>query len=161
MERKLGVIYNKIANKISSIIPTDWNEVYYLGEVEKYKKSWSSVFYFTPLGENSFIKSHDIPKKYNVSKDIYMDLLKELDMLLLELYDVFAENEQTLWEQLKFNLNNMGKFKVDFAYDVFNENDGGQVKREIVWAYETFGFEPNGGTYSWKVFHKYLEGKKN
>jgi len=43
MEEKLDELYNKLANKIVSIIPTEWDEFHYLGEVEENKKSYSLV----------------------------------------------------------------------------------------------------------------------
>lgn len=46
MEEELDELYNKLANKIISIIPTEWDEFHYLGEVEENKKSYSSVFYY-------------------------------------------------------------------------------------------------------------------
>jgi uncharacterized protein (TIGR01741 family) len=157
MENKLSELYNKIAQKINSMIPIEWNELYYLGEVEKGKLSWSSVFYFTESDYKVIVKSHDIPTKYNVPQQIYDKLLSELNELLIELYTCFESNEQELWEQVCLTLNSNGKFNVNFTYDVMNENDGGQLKREIVWAYETFGSIPKEGSYSRKVLDRYLK----
>ncbi|AIQ11342.1 immunity protein YezG family protein [Paenibacillus durus] len=159
MDNQLAELYKKIANKINSMIPIDWIELYYLGEVEKGKMSWSSVFYFVESGSTYFIKSHEIPTKYGVSQQIYDELLSELDELLLNLYNCFQQNDQQLWEQVSLMLSSDGKFNIDFLYDIMNEDDGGQLKREIVWAYETFGFIPNDGIYSRKVFDKYIKEK--
>lgn len=53
MEEKLGELYNEIANSIISAIPVEWEDIYYLGEVEKNKKSWSSVFFSKILISNN------------------------------------------------------------------------------------------------------------
>ena len=43
MENELAKLYNKLADQIAEMIPAEWDDTYYLGEVEKEKKSWSSV----------------------------------------------------------------------------------------------------------------------
>ena len=66
MEEELGELYNKLANKIVSIIPTEWDEFHYLGEVEENKKSYSSVFYYKDSRTKEYVKSHKIPELYHI-----------------------------------------------------------------------------------------------
>lgn len=160
MEKQFADIYSKLANKIVSMIPVRWNKLYYLGEVENNKSSWSSVFYFESTDANEIIKSHNIPEKYAVSAEIYEDLLNEVNELLLDLYNCFQKNEQELWHQVSLSLDNTGKFNINYLYDIINDEDGGQVKRELVWAYETFGFMPNERSYSRKIIDKYISDKQ-
>lgn len=161
MENQLAKIYQDIAQKINAMIPTVWDEFYYLGEVEEGKASWSSAFYYVESNTNTIVDGNDIPTKYNVSQQIYDELLSELSGLLLKLYKCFEDNEQTLWEQVSLTVSSSGKFNVDFFYEVINEDDGGQLQREIIWAYETFGFVPTEGSYSRRVLNKYLKEKDN
>lgn len=156
MEKKLAAIYNRLATQISTMIPAKWDKVYYLGEVEKGRKSWSSVFYYTDTARNEIIDCNSIPAAYEVSKKIFMDLMVELDDILLELYDCFCENGQEPWEQVSFIVDAQGKFTVDFRYNVMNEDSGGQVMRETLWAYETFGYVPKAGTYTRRILDKWL-----
>lgn len=156
MEKQLAEIYNKLASKIASMIPVEWKKFYYLGEVENDKLSWSSVFYFEEAVKGEVVKSHSIPEKYNVSNEIYEELLNEVNELLLELYECFQNNEQALWNQVSLSVDNTGDFDINYLYDVINEDDGGQVKREIVWAYETFQFMPKEGSYTRKILDKYI-----
>ena len=53
--------------------------------MENNKFSWSSVFYFESIEDNEIVKSHNIPEKYDVSEEIYENLLNEVNRLLLEL----------------------------------------------------------------------------
>ena len=159
MEKQLAEIYKMLANKIATMIPVAWSKLYYLGEIENGKKSWSSVFYFSIENEKNMIKSHTIPEKFGVSGEIYDELLNEVNELLLELYDCFQTNEQELWEQVKLFLDKDGKFNIDYSYDVINENDGGQVRRELVWAYETFAFLPKEGSYTRNLLNEYIANK--
>ena len=160
MEKEFDEIFSKLAQKIDSMIPVEWIELYYLGEVEKGRLSCSSVFYFTEKNNKSeFKRSHEIPLYYGVSDKVYMELLSELNNHLLELYDCFKLNEQELWEQVSIYINNSGKLNIDFKYDVMNENDGGQVRREAIWAYETFKYESKKGTYTRRILDEYIKEK--
>ncbi|WP_420323218.1 immunity protein YezG family protein [Lacrimispora amygdalina] len=106
------------------------------------------------------VKSHSIPERYVVSEEIYEDLLSEVNELLLELYECFQKNRQELWHQVSLSLDNTGKFNIDYLYDIINEDDGGQVKRELIWAYKTFGFMPKEGSYSQKIIDEYISDKQ-
>lgn len=154
MEKKLAGLYNELASKLISIIPAKWEEIYYLGEVELGKSSWSSVFYFKEKDTQQYVKSHEIPKRYDVSEEIYNQLSNDLDLILLKLYDCFLENGQELWEQLSFFVNTDGEFNIDYLYDKLKDNDKGQIEREVIWAYKTFGFKPKEGSYMRKLLDK-------
>lgn len=159
MEQELGVLYNELAQKIVSMIPVDWSKIYYLGEVEKKQMGWSSVFYFEESDSKVFVKSHNIPERYNVSQQVYDDLLEELNSILLKINKCFEEGGQALWDQMSFSLTSDGKFNVDFLYDKISDDDGGQVKREVIWAYNSFGFKPKEGTFTRKLLDSYLSEK--
>lgn len=156
MEEKLGELYNEIANSIISAIPVEWEDIYYLGEVEKNKKSWSSVFFFKDINKQQYVKSHDIPQIYGVSESEYRDIMNNINSILLRLYDCFIENSQCVWEQLSLSIKNTGEFNIDYMYDKLKNSKMGQVGREVVWAYETFGRIPKEGTYMRKILEEYL-----
>ena len=157
MEEKLAKIYSKLGNHIVSMVPVEWSKIYYLGEVETGRISCSSIFYFYCADNNQIIRSHDMIEIYNISMEIYDKLLYEANMHLLELYDCFQEYEQELWNQVNFTIDNSGKFNIDYQYNVGVA--GGQITREVVWAYETFGFMPEEGSYSRGVLDEYLRNK--
>lgn len=154
LENELKELYTNLAQQMASMIPTKWNKLYYLGEVEKEEASWSSVFYFEDYETGEMKESHNIPDDYGVSREIYRNLLSELNTILLDIYACFERNGQPLWEQLSFFLTSKGEFEINYNYDVMNENDGGQMMREIVWAYETFNLKPKQGTYSARLLNR-------
>ena len=94
MEKQLAQLYNKLANQVINMIPVEWEDVYFLGEVEKGRSSYSTVFFYTDINKNEKIKSNNIPETYNVSKDIYMELWMELGDILLEIYDVLWSGQR-------------------------------------------------------------------
>lgn len=155
MEKKLSKLYLEIGKKMISMIPTKWNKIYYLGEVEKKKASWSSVFYFEDGNTKKIIKSHSIPDVYNVSERIYDELLMELDQIMLKIYDCFVIEEQPEWEQISMVIDNKGRFSVDYFYNKIKPGHS-QVLREIIWAYETFNLIPPEGSYKRDLFDDYI-----
>lgn len=146
MEQQLAALYHKLAKQIAAMIPVKWDEFHYLGEIEKGKHSYSSVFYFRDESSGKFIQSNDIPKLYQMPKSTYMVQWSDLNDILLEIYHCFANHGQSLWEQMSFSVNQSGKFKVNYRYDVIHKSDGGHIARELIWAYKMFGYMPEEGT---------------
>lgn len=159
MEKELAKLYNELATKLVSMIPEGWEKIYYLGEVESNKLSWSSVFYFVDDKAKEVIKSHEIPERYNVSEEIYNQLLEETSEILIKIYDCFIENGQEAWDQLSLSVNNEGDFNIDYFYEKMKDSDFGQMEREIIWAFETFGYKPKEGSYTRKILEKYISKK--
>lgn len=157
MEQQLAELYNKLAKHIISMIPVKWDAFHYLGEVEKGKQSYSSVFYFRDIPGGEFVDSNSMPQIYHIPDSTYMVQWSQMNSILLEIYDCFVENGQAPWEQLSFSVEQSGKFKVNYLYDVMNEKDGGQLVRELIWAHDTFGYAPKEGTPEKEVLDRYLK----
>lgn len=158
MERKLAKLYNKLANKIISMIPGDWEDVHFLGEIVE-EWNYSSVFYFRETKDGEYIQGHEIPEKYGVSEEIYEKLSEEAEGIFLKIHDCFVKSGQEIWEQFSMSFDSTGEFKIDFLYDTISSTDYGQAEREIIWAYETFGLMPEEGSFFWKELNEYLENK--
>jgi len=158
VEKQLQDIYNKLASTVVSMIPTGWSEIYYLGEVEKNKDSWSSVFYFKDTKSIEYVKCHNIPETYSVSNQIFQRSMTELNEQLLNIYNCFIENEQEAWDQMCLKIDKNGKFSINYKYNQLDEEDD-QVARETIWAYETFQLFPEEGSYTRSILDKYLANK--
>ncbi|MBR9565283.1 TIGR01741 family protein, partial [Staphylococcus aureus] len=68
-EEKLSQMYNEIANKISSMIPVEWEKVYTMAYIDD--EGGEVFYYYTEPGSNELNYSSDLPKDCNVSKDIF------------------------------------------------------------------------------------------
>ena len=154
MEKKLAELYNNLANQIADMIPVEWKEVYYLGEVSPGRSGWSSVFYFKDAETNEMIRLHDAYESYGISDDDYRASLRVVWATLLEIYDCFIEYEQEPWEELSLYFNCDGEFKIEFFYDV-NDGTRESLDRETVWAYNTFGLIPQD-QYFRRILDRYL-----
>ena len=82
--------------------------------------------------------------------------MKELQELVLKLYDNFTEEYETPWEQMTMEVALNEKLKVHYNYDVFGIEGSNQVSREVVWAYETFEYIPQN-KFLKLVLDKHLE----
>ena len=151
--RILSNLYSELANVIISSIPEDWEEFHYLGEVEEEKRSWSSVFFVKSTGSDEYIKCFDL-------KSFGDQCSNEMDAVLFKIYDCFIQNHQKPWEQLCLSVKNTGDFKINFKYDVLAKAEYGQVEREVIWAYETFGGRPQNSPFLTSILEQYLKKKK-
>ena len=160
MEKELAILYNELANKIIEMIPTQWCKVYFLGEVEKGKLSWNSIFYYKDDSDEKFIRQDDIKYKYNMAKDIYDKMDDNIQDVMLKIYDCFIENGQKPWEQLSMSFDSSGKFSIDLGYGILSEGKYSQIDREVIWAYNKFGYIPEKGTFFGRKLDNYLKSEK-
>ena len=83
-----------------------------------------------------------------------------MDAVLFKIYDCFIQNHQKPWEQLCLSVKNAGDFKVNFKYDVMEKSEYGQVEREVIWAYETFGGKTQNSPFLISILEQYLKKQK-
>ncbi|WP_025150774.1 immunity protein YezG family protein [Bacillus sp. H1a] len=127
-ENELNELYPKIAEKINEMIPAEWEEFYFNGEVKD--GEGGVYFFYTTLDEKQEYKySHYIPRMYNVDRKIYNQLLHELFDLTVQLQQVFIDNQQGAWFSVTMIGNGEGKLKVRFNYVNWNDSEFGPSDR--------------------------------
>lgn len=134
-------LYQEIAEGINEIIPTEWEKVYLYAEI--LDDSTEVFFYFNMPQNEEYIYSHNIPERFNVSEDIYDELLFELHDLFEDLQKEFKENNSGVWTNLTLILESSGRFSIDYNYDDVIESDLNGSQRQIVWEYKNLGILPN------------------
>lgn len=162
MENELRGYYSELANGINEMIPVEWKEVYFLGEVGRGRTSWGCIFYFKEEGSDVWTRSDRAITIYGVPQKIYMEEADKLMNLVIKTYDCFIANDQQGWEEMTLYLTSTGKFDIRFAYDLddYFYADAGPIAREAIWAYETFGKIPGNDTTAKKYLNTYLERKE-
>ena len=90
----------------------------------------------------------------------YEDLLFELVDIIQELNLEYKENNESVWTNLTFLLDNTGKFNIKYNYDDILNSDFTAGERQIIWEYEVLGIEPEAEQYK-EMLNKYLELKNN
>lgn len=156
LEERLSPLYPKLVRQAVSMTPVEWDMLYYLGEVEPGKASYSSVFYIRESKTGNIVQSNEFPKIYGVSNADYMTQWIKLNDILLEIYQCFVDGGHKPWEQLSLTLEKTGKFNIHFNYDSVHANSDGQPSREVLWAYQTFGYMPEEGSWMRKLLDKQL-----
>ncbi|MFT0803485.1 antitoxin YezG family protein [Bacillus swezeyi] len=138
---KMEKLYQQLAEGINEIIPTEWEKVYLYAEI--LDDSTEVFFYFNMPQNEEYIYSHNIPEHFNVSEDIYDELLFELHDLFEDLQKEFKENNSGVWTNLTLIFESSGRFSIDYNYDNVIESGLNGSQRQIVWEYKNLGIFPN------------------
>ncbi|ENK11365.1 TIGR01741 family protein [Staphylococcus aureus] len=139
-EEKLNEMYNEIANKISSMIPVEWEKVYTMAYIDD---GGGEVFFnYTKPGSDDLNYYTNIPKEYNISVQVFDDLWMDLYDLFEELRDLFKEEGLEPWTSCEFDFTSEGKLKVSFDYIDWINTEFDQLGRENYYMYKKFGVLP-------------------
>lgn len=138
------------------MIPDEWEKIYLYGEV--LSDSREVYFYFKRVGSEEIVYAHDIPKKYNVDRKIFLKLLSELRKIMVELHDDYKLNYDKVWTNLTFTVEKSGHFNVAYNYDDVLNSKYTSFQRQVIWEYEVIGIEPELGERK-QLIEEYLANK--
>ncbi|MFY4832262.1 TIGR01741 family protein [Staphylococcus argenteus] len=139
-EEKLSEMYNEIANKISSMIPVEWEKVYTIAYVND--RGGEVVFNYTkPVSDDLNYYTY-IPREYNVSEKVFYDLWTDLYRLFKKLRNAFKEEGHEPWTSCEFDFTRDGKLSVVFDYVDWMNSEFGPMGREDYYVYKKFGIWP-------------------
>ncbi|USK82588.1 DUF600 family protein [Peribacillus frigoritolerans] len=111
--------YQQIANTLINIIPEDWKQIFLYAEFrEGYKKVF---FYYYPETGGQPVYSLEITDLFNVDEEEFDGLDDDLYNYFSRLREEFKEQEQELWTNLTFILDNTGKMKINYGYEDISE----------------------------------------
>ncbi|HID1350951.1 TPA: TIGR01741 family protein [Staphylococcus argenteus] len=139
-EEKLSEMYNEIANKISSMIPVEWEKVYTIAYVND--RGGEVVFNYTKPGSDELNYYTYIPREYNVSEKVFYDLWTDLYRLFKKLRNAFKEEGHEPWTSCEFDFTRDGKLSVVFDYVDWMNSEFGPMGREDYYVYKKFGIWP-------------------
>ncbi|NEF46232.1 TIGR01741 family protein [Staphylococcus argenteus] len=139
-EEKLSEMYNEIANKISSMIPVEWEKVYTIAYVND--RGGEVVFNYTKPGSDDLNYYTYIPREYNVSEKVFYDLWTDLYRLFKKLRNAFKEEGHEPWTSCEFDFTRDGKLSVVFDYVDWMNSEFGPMGREDYYVYKKFGIWP-------------------
>ncbi|HDA2396044.1 TPA: TIGR01741 family protein [Staphylococcus aureus] len=139
-EEKLSEMYNEIANKISSMIPVEWEKVYAIAYVDD--EGGEVIFNYTKPGSDELNYYTYIPREYNISEKVFYDLWTDLYRLFKKLRSAFKEEDLEPWTSCEFDFTRDGKLNVSFDYIDWANSEFGQMGREHYYMYKKFGIWP-------------------
>ncbi|MCG1016787.1 immunity protein YezG family protein [Bacillus velezensis] len=137
---KMGELYQKIAEHLNEMIPFQWKKIVLYAEI--LDDSADIYFYFTTPNNSDYLFSHNIPEHFDVSEEIYDQLLIELQELFEELKEEFKLGNQDIWTNLTLKLENTGKFSIDYNDDDVLSSELDDLQRRDVWKYQNLGILP-------------------
>ncbi|HDB4438766.1 TPA: TIGR01741 family protein [Staphylococcus aureus] len=138
-EEKLSEMYNEIANKISSMIPVEWEKVYAIAYVDD--EGGEVIFNYTKPGSDELNYYTYIPREYNISEKVFYDLWTDLYRLFKKLRSAFKEDLEP-WTSCEFDFTRDGKLNVSFDYIDWVNSEFGPMGREGYYMYKKFGIWP-------------------
>jgi len=157
--KKMGEIYQKIADKIDDMIPVEWDKVYLYAEVLE-NDSTEVYFYFSELGKDTYTYWYYIPQIYNINKDLFKQLRRELFKYFEELHKEYINNNPEVWTNLTLFLDSNGKFKIDFDYEDVLASGLFGTQRQAIWKYKYLGIYPSDEDAK-KVVDEYIKSQEN
>lgn len=150
-ESNLTKYYELIAEKLDEMIPCDWEKIVLYAEETGDVSSVSFYFFTTDFKVHH---SGNIPDEYNVSRNIFKTLIRELIEINKNLWIEFKKSDEPTWYSFSFILDNDWNFKVKYKYE--RNNEIGKLEREIRWAYDELGLIPQN-EYEKELLEEYLK----
>lgn len=138
--QKTEEIYQKIAAKLSDMIPGDWNQIYLYAEVDD--ESTLVYYYFNAEENGKFHYYYDIPDIYHVDRSAFKGLTRELFDLMGELYMEFKTHNDEIWTNLTLSLSSSGNFNIKYGYEDVLSSEITIDERSMLFKYKHFGALP-------------------
>lgn len=133
--KKMEQTYQQIANTLVNIVPEAWNKIFLYAEYrDEYKKVF---FYYYPESGVKPVYSLDITDLFSINEDEFDELENKLYQCFSELWEEFKEQEQELWTNLTFILDNTGKMKINYGYEDISQLS--PVDKQEKWEAEYLG----------------------
>ena len=141
--KRIKELYEEIQRKIFYAVPGKWDELYlYASIIERLGKiqTGEMYFYFLPkaLLKRKFINVYEVPSKYDIEEEEYLNLINLLYDNIKELREEFIKSNQPVWSNITITIKN-NRFKIEYNYDT-----GVYLKRKTnIITYDTTDFKEN------------------
>ncbi|MBE5674769.1 TIGR01741 family protein [Staphylococcus sp. SS35] len=139
-EEKLNEMYNEIANKISSMIPVEWEKVYAMAYINE--RNGEVLYNYTEPSSDELFYYTSVLNKYNIPRSEFMDSVYELYKQFDKLRELFIEEGLEPWTSCEFDFTSDGKLNVSFDYIDWMNSEFGQIAKENYYMYKKFGIIP-------------------
>ncbi|HBI3602465.1 TIGR01741 family protein [Staphylococcus aureus] len=139
-EEKLNEMYNEIANKISGMIPVEWEKVYTMAYIDD--EGGEVFYYYTEPGSTELYYYTSVLNKYDILESEFMDSAYELYKQFQNLRELFIEEGLEPWTSCEFDFTREGNLKVSFDYIDWIKLGFGPSGKENYYMYKKFGVLP-------------------
>ena len=144
--KQIKDIYKEIQKMIFYAVPGKWDELYlYASIIDRLGKvqTGEMYFYFMTKGilKRKFVNVYEIPTKYNIEEDEYMQLVDLLYDKIKLLRDEFIRTEQKVWSNITISIKN-NRFKIEYNYDNLIGGQEEYYDHHIFWRNKYLNIEP-------------------
>ena len=156
-------IYNEIQKKIFDIVPGKWDELYlYASVIDRLGsiQTGEMYFYFLPKGilKKRFINVYEVPVKYDIDEEEYMQEVEVLYDLIKKLREEYAKSGQKIWSNITISIKD-NKFKIEYNYDSLTVSKEEYYDHHIFWRYKYLHIEPQSKKEKQAIENYLLERK--
>lgn len=137
---KLRTLYSKIQNQLFNLIPEKWDRIYLYAsmcENRNHLETGEMFFYYFPKGllKKNPVNVYEVPSKFNVDENAYMELVDKLYQTIKLLKVEFERAEERMWTNLTISIENL-KFHVEYDYEDLASSRYSSYDRHIIWKYK-------------------------
>lgn len=137
---KLRTLYSKIQNQLFNLIPEKWDRIYLYAsmcENRNHLETGEMFFYYFPKGllKKNPVNVYEVPSKFNVDENAYMELVDKLYQTIKLLKMEFERAEEKMWTNLTISIENL-KFHVEYDYEDLASSRYSSYDRHIIWKYK-------------------------
>ena len=146
--KRIKEIYEEIQRKIFNVIPEKWDELYlYASIIDRFGnlQTGEMYFYFMPKGilKRKFINVYEVPTKYDIEEDDYMQLVENVYDEIRLLRDEWINSGEKAWSNITISIKN-SRFKIEYNYDNLTGGKEAYYNHHIYWRYKYLHIEPQG-----------------
>ena len=137
---KVKSIYATIQRQLFYMIPEKWEKIYlYAAVLEKmnHLETGEMFFYYYPKGllKKNPVNVYEIPSKFNIEEETYMQLVNKLYDTIQLLRKEFEKAEEKVWSNLTISIAD-SKFHVEYDYENLEKSPYSSYDRHIIWQYK-------------------------
>ncbi len=134
---KIREIYAKIQSQLFYMIPERWDQILlYASVIEQvnHLQTGEMFFYYYPKGllKRNPINVYEVPSKFNVKEEAYLQLADRLYDTIKLLRAEFERANERVWTNLTLVIAD-GKFHIEYAYDDLIGSKYSSYDRHIIW----------------------------
>ncbi len=132
-------LYSEIRKMIFYMIPEKWEEIYLYASIIKRQNNEETgemFFYYLPKSiiKRNPINVYEIPQKFNIDEEAYMNLATRLYDMLKELKHRDLEVKKINWSNITISIKNI-EFTIEYNCDNLTESYYNSDDRIAIWQY--------------------------
>ena len=134
---KIREIYAKIQSQLFYMIPERWDQILlYASVIEQvnHLQTGEMFFYYYPKGllKRNPINVYEVPSKFNVKEEAYLQLADHLYDTIKLLREEFEKANERVWTNFTLVIAD-GKFHIEYAYEDLIGSKYSSYDRHIIW----------------------------